>query len=131
MFSAACVMSGNSLLIDTNIIIYILAGRSELAAHIEGRKVFVSFISELEALSYPGLSVDDVRNVQTFISRCSVVGLSEGLKRDTIRLRKAHRMKLPDAIVGATATTLGIPLLTADKRFERLKKEVVLDLFEI
>lgn len=123
-------MTGGSLLIDTNILIYILAGRKELATHIEGRKVFVSFITELEALSFPGLSKDDLHKVETFLSRCSVVGYSEGFKQETIRLRRSYPMKLLDALIGATAVTLGIPVLTADQRFERMSKELVLDLYQ-
>jgi predicted nucleic acid-binding protein len=33
-------------------------------------------------------------------------------------------MKLPDAIIAATAAYLDIPLVTGDKQFERLKDEI-------
>lgn len=123
-------MSGTSLLIDTNIILYTLAGRDELATYVEGRQVFVSFISEIEALSYPGLTESERRKVKAYLSRCIVIGLIEGVKEETVRMRSTYRLKLPDAMIAATALRLGVAVLTADKDFDRLKHELTIDIFE-
>ena len=40
----------------------------------------------------------------------------------TIRLRRQYTLKLPDAIVAATAIFLGIPLISADKHFEKISE---------
>jgi predicted nucleic acid-binding protein len=44
-------MRGNSFLLDTNIILYLLDGKSELAEILDGTTVYISFISELELLT--------------------------------------------------------------------------------
>jgi hypothetical protein len=49
-------MSGNSLLIDTNIILYLLNGDKTLSKLLDGKKIFVSFISELEVLGFKQLN---------------------------------------------------------------------------
>lgn len=43
-------MSGNSLLIDTNIALYLLNGDNTIAELLDGKDVYLSFISELELL---------------------------------------------------------------------------------
>ncbi|MBK6628735.1 MAG: PIN domain-containing protein [Flavobacteriales bacterium] len=56
--------------------------------------------------------------------------MSSSIKDQCIRLRSEYRMKLADALIGATAISLGLPLITADKGFKRLDHElhvIVLD----
>ncbi|NCS90004.1 MAG: hypothetical protein COW71_13430 [Ignavibacteriales bacterium CG18_big_fil_WC_8_21_14_2_50_31_20] len=38
-----------------------------------------------------------------------------------IKLRKKYRLKLPDAIICASAASLGIPLVSNDKIFEKVE----------
>ncbi len=40
----------------------------------------------------------------------------------TIELRKQYGLKLPDAIIAATSRAAGVPLLTADKQFGKIKE---------
>lgn len=50
-------MSGNHFLIDTNIALYLLGGDKDLAEIIQGSKLYVSFITQLELLGYQGISI--------------------------------------------------------------------------
>jgi predicted nucleic acid-binding protein len=50
-------------------------------------------------------------------------------KETVVQFRRHYRMKLPDAIVASTAYLLGLPLVTADKGFNRVD-ELVLFLLE-
>jgi len=54
-------MSGNevSILIDTNIALYLFGGDARIADLLEGQVIYVSFITELELLGYPDLSSDE------------------------------------------------------------------------
>ncbi len=123
-------MSGRELVVDTNIIILTLGGNEQLADYVEGRKLFVSVISEIEALSYPGLSKAGRSSVQAYIGRCTVLGLSERVKGEAIRIRSQYKVKLPDAIIAATAIAFELPLLTADQGFVKLGPELELDLYQ-
>ena len=49
-------MNGNSLLVDTNIILYLLGGDKTIIPILENKNLFISFISELELLSYINLT---------------------------------------------------------------------------
>lgn len=110
------------VLVDTNIIIYILNGNKELADQVHGRYTYLSFVSELELLSFPEISHKEEFVIRSFISDMNLVEMNAAIKRDTIRLRKTYRLKLPDAMVAATALYLNCALLTADKAFKRIEE---------
>ena|SRR5690606_19728446 len=124
-------MNGNKVLVDTNIIIYTLGGSMELADRVKGSTLFVSVITEIEALGYPGLSEEGREQVHAYISRCTIISLEDRVKQEAIRLRSQYRLKLPDAIIAATGIAFDIPLLTGDQAFEKVAKELAIDLFQI
>ncbi|MCK4640732.1 MAG: PIN domain-containing protein [Candidatus Marinimicrobia bacterium] len=49
-----------------------------------------------------------------------IIDINESIKSHTIYLRTKYNLKLPDAIVAATARFLQIPLLTADRDFKKI-----------
>lgn len=60
-----------------------------------------------------------------------MIELDARIMEEAIRLRKTYRLKIPDAIVAATALPEQIPLLTADGDFERIKDEVAVLMYEV
>src|SRR5690606_22997333 len=107
---------------DTNIAIYLLSGDSELAEMLQGMEVHISDITKLELLSKPNITTDETAATKAFINQCFVVNISEGVKKRTIEIRKRSKIKLPDAIIAASASVCGLPLLTADKQFEKISE---------
>ncbi len=57
-------MSGNSYLLDTNIVLYLLAGDKRLADILNDQIINISFITELELLSYKGLPQDSLKIIK-------------------------------------------------------------------
>jgi predicted nucleic acid-binding protein len=49
-------MSGKEILIDTNIVIYLLSGSHELQDYLQGKDLYISFITELELLGYKSIT---------------------------------------------------------------------------
>jgi predicted nucleic acid-binding protein len=113
-------MTGNSVLVDTNVLIYLTSGNASVANLLRGRDLHVSFITEMEMRSWPRLSVQDLAVVKLLMSRCRVTGLSRLIKEEAIDIRKNFRLQLPDAIIAATARVLRRPLISADKTFGRV-----------
>ena len=118
-------MSGHSLIIDTNIALYLLDGDKTLYYVLDGKTVYLSFVSELELLSYPGLTKSEELLVNQFIEDCIVIDANREIKNReiknrTINLRRKYHLKLPDAIIAATADYLKQPLLTADNDFKKV-----------
>ncbi len=50
-------MSGTELFLDTNIVLYLMRGDESLANMVDGKKLYVSFITELELLGFGGITV--------------------------------------------------------------------------
>lgn len=74
----------------------------------------MSIITEIELLSYPNLTLSDEQQIQHFLTQLQILNLTESIKKTAIDLRKQNRLKLPDAIIAATALDLDAILLTND-----------------
>jgi len=104
-------------LLDTNAVLYLLGGR--LAESLEVGQYYVSVISEMELLSYPKLTNDAAHQIRSFLADVTVVELTKDVKTTAIQLRREHALKLPDAIVAASAMNLEAELLTNDLQLLR------------
>ncbi|MBK8538217.1 MAG: type II toxin-antitoxin system VapC family toxin [Candidatus Competibacteraceae bacterium] len=105
---------GMKLVLDTNVILYHLANR--LAAPLPPAFISASIISEMEALSYPTLTTIEEASIRQYIASLQLIELTTSIKEKAIRLRRQHRLKLPDAIIAATAQELDATLLTCDQQ---------------
>lgn len=112
-------MSGTNVILDTNVVLYLLNGDTSLERLLRGKRLFVSFITELECLGYSELSQKDVKQIEKFFSECQIIDINKQIKSEAISLRRKTKLKLPDCIITATANHLGITLLTADNDFRR------------
>jgi len=115
-------MSGNRLFVDTNILLYYLKGNDEVVELISDKDLTISFITELEILSFPKLTTDVENQIKEFLSNCTIIELKREIKDLTIELRKRYKLKLPDAVIAASAYFYNLPLITADKDFQKLKE---------
>lgn len=115
-------MSGNNrLLVDTNILLYFLNGNLEIVDILSDKEVVISFITELELLSFYEGTKESENIIKGLLENCTIIDLPYGIKKFIIEYRKKTKLKLPDAIVIATACCLRIPLLTADKAFKKVE----------
>jgi tRNA(fMet)-specific endonuclease VapC len=114
----------NRYLFDTNAIIHLLRGDSALEKLLESIDWFgVSIISQLEFLSFDGLEKEDEILFDQFLDRVQVIGLEpyfDDLISSAISIRKNHKLKLPDAIIAATALSANATLITADNDFQKV-----------
>ncbi|MGE0773266.1 MAG: type II toxin-antitoxin system VapC family toxin [Cyclobacteriaceae bacterium] len=114
-------MSGNRVLLDTNIIIYLLSGDKTLAELLQGKTVYVSFIFELELLGFSSMTQRESEKISHFLGQCYIVDINPEIKTQSVTLRKKHKIKLPDSILMATALFLDVPLISADKGLSRVE----------
>ncbi len=116
-------MSGIEYLLDTNVIIGLLKGDAAAVALAEQADLSlascaVSQITRMELLSFPGITDVEERRINAFLSNCRMLLLDESVEQETIRLRRASSLKLPDAIIAASAKVHGAALLTLDQRLK-------------
>lgn len=115
-------MSGNNILLDTNAIIAVLDGHPVAKEIINHNILHISFITELESLSYQKLTSEDRYLIRNFLDECILLELNTEIKKVTINLRIKYKLKLPDAIIAATANYYQLPLVSADKVFSKVRE---------
>jgi len=124
--NAGCVMNGERYLLDTNAIVALLRGESNTVYLPQSAdRIGISVISQIEFLAFTGLSEADRSLFAQLLQRIHVVGLSGNdneLIERIVRLRQECRLKLPDAIIAASALTIRATLLTADRHFYSVPK---------
>jgi predicted nucleic acid-binding protein len=121
-------MNGNRFLLDTNIILYILSGDKIIANYLRNKILYTSIICEIELFSYKSISLNEEKEIQKFLSKFRIISIDQSVKELSIQLRKRYSLKIPDTIIAATSTSLGIPLVTADKGFKQIS-ELTIDLY--
>lgn len=119
-------MSGERILVDTNALIRMFAGDETVVDLLVGADIYVSFITEIELLATSRITATQAKNIQAFLDQCKIIGAERDVKRYAIEFRKSTGLKLPDCIIAATAAYLNMPLVTGDKEFNRLEKEIAL-----
>src|SRR5690625_836669 len=105
-------MSGNSLLLDTNIILYFLNGDDTLAPLLQENDLVISIIAEVELLGYEALTGNELIRTKEFLNLCTIINITTDIKERAIKIRRRYKIKLPDAFIMATASSLDIPLVT-------------------
>ena len=123
-------MNGIDYLADTNAVLYFVSGKEFMRPYVS-KKYAVSVITEMELLSFGKLTDDEETDIRCFLGRCRSLGISDAVKNRTIALRKEFGIKLPDAIIAATAAEHDISLLTADIGFKKLKDKIKLELISL
>jgi predicted nucleic acid-binding protein len=123
-------MNGHRLLLDTNILIMLVDGNEKVAELLEGSKVYISFVTELELLSTPSLNKNQTQILESLLADCNIIDITPSIKSTTIAIRRKHKVKLPDAIIASTAINLDIPFITADRGFKSIEG-LALVLFEL
>ena len=113
-------MNGANIVVDTNILIYLLKGDARIAEQLEGKQLFISVITEMEMLGMYGVSQTNLKMIKRLINDCVVVDLNNEIKESAIELKQKQKIKLPDAIIASTSTFLNFPVLTADKQFAKI-----------
>jgi predicted nucleic acid-binding protein len=114
-------MNGVNLFVDTNILIDLSEGKRQVAHYIDGNRIHISIITEIELLGWYKITPSHKELFRNLIDECTVLELSESIKNISIELKQKHKIKLPDAVIAASALSLDIPLLTRDLSFEKIK----------
>lgn len=119
LISRKLVMNGIDFLADTNFLIYLLEGRPE-AAFFANYSFAVSFITEIELVGRLGLKKSEETAIRDLLNDCVIIDLNSAIKQQAIELKQKRKIKLPDALIAATAQIFGLTLLTADNGFRNI-----------
>jgi predicted nucleic acid-binding protein len=123
-----------SYLFDSNVIIDYLAGRftANKLTEIVDTSLNISVVTKIEVLGFiSGIAELDSKTEQ-FVSLANNYELTSNIVQQTILLRKKYRLKMPDAIIAATALTHNFKLLSHNtKDFEMIVNLTVIDPYKL
>lgn len=107
---------GTGYLIDSNVVIGYLDRTlppkgMEIVTLIIDETPKISVITKIEVLRY-NTSVDGYKVINDFIIECKVLQLDDSVVEKTIEICKSHKIKLPDAVIAATALVNDLALVT-------------------
>ena len=119
-------MNGKRYLLDTNAVIQLLAGNPSLIKMVEDSDFLaISVISKLEFLSYPDLTEDEKNAFSELLEDLTVFDLmasDSALMQEAVAMRIDGGLKLPDAVIAATALVNGCEVITNDTHFAHQKR---------
>ena len=101
-------------MIDTNTAVGYLENQLPQASVTKLRNavIRVSVITRIELLSWADVPSHQLQILQNFITSAIIYDLDEVIILETINIRKQYTIKLPDAIIAATALANNLVLLT-------------------
>ncbi len=108
---------------DTNIAIYYLQQQFPETVEIlvdnlaKESTPALSVISEIELLCWKTAKDNQLIVLKEFISECVVIELEQAIKLKTAEVRKVNNIKLPDAIIAATAIVYGLTLVSRNEKY--------------
>ncbi|HEY4323428.1 MAG TPA: PIN domain-containing protein [Mucilaginibacter sp.] len=112
-------MSGIKYVADTNCFIYLLDENPLILPFATDNWSF-SYITEIELLSKRGITKSEDALIREMLDSCYKISHSQDLTDLAIKIKRNNNIKLPDAIIAASAQLMQLPLITADKGFANL-----------
>ncbi len=104
------------LLLDTNILIDVLRGEQDALAWLQQQQQgpAISVITWIEVLV--GCRGEETAAVETWLACFPRFPLDDAIAREAVRLRQTRGLKVPNAIILATAVCHGLTLATRNVR---------------
>jgi predicted nucleic acid-binding protein len=127
---------GQEYLLDSNVIIGYLAGRipssgMDIVSELASNRPNISVISQIEVLRFNDTPENEAV-LEEFINMSKVYPLSNNVVERTIKLCKQIKIKLPDAIIAATALVEGLTLVTRNiSDFNKIPDLILLNPWDI
>ena len=109
-------------LLDTNSVIYFFDGEETVSYLIENAKyqIVISCITKIELLCFEANDKAAVKGIRDFLKEVEIVYIDDDIIDSAVNYRKSHKLKVPDAIIAATAKAMRLSLVTADKAFQKI-----------
>lgn len=116
--------------LDSNILISYLNDDPKIAEqllkwHADNEHFFISVITEIEILSLPRLTDEELSRMQKFLREFTIISIDSQLGRIASEIRRRCRLTLGDSIIVATTQLTNSILITQDKEIIQKAKNLV------
>jgi predicted nucleic acid-binding protein len=121
-------MNGIDYLLDTNFILGMLKSTPEVtqalqASNPAASQCAYSAVTRMELLGFPGITADEDALIRSRLGRFRYLPIDLAVEDRAIQLRRARRIKLPDALIAASALCHGLQLLTLDVGLQSVMRD--------
>jgi len=103
------------LILDTNVVLYKIKGLLDEELPEEG--VGISILTKIELLSYSKIQEPEKGLIELVLDQLAVWPVEDRIADAAIQLRRQHNLKIPDAVIAATAISLGVEMISNDAAF--------------
>ncbi len=123
-------------ILDSNTAIYLLNGTlsattSKPIADIAEKPFMLSVIGKIELLGWNAPNAEEALKIVQFVQAAIVLPLNEPVVERTIAIRRQYKIKLPDAIIAATALAYQLALFTRNvSDFKSIEGLTIVNPFE-
>lgn len=125
---------GVKYLLDSNTLIDFWGGKLPRSASLflATLPVEISIVTKMEIIGRYGISRNELKIFNSFIAKAKVYQLDDEIVEMTIKLRQKYKVKLPDAIIAATAYVNKFVLITHNlSDFSPIKEINVVDSYSV
>ena len=107
---------GQKYLMDTNAVIDYLGNNipTQGSVFLDNLPIIISVVTRIEVLGWYGVTSQQLEQLNSFIITAQIFSIEEKIILKTIDLRQQHKIKLPDAIIAATALAYDFTLITSN-----------------
>lgn len=125
-------MSGTKYLIDTCTLIGLQKQTPESVKLLSEKQIYlsecaISLITYMEFVGFYGVDKATAQQLENIAKRFVCYPISATISQATIQIRQNHKIKLPDALILATAQVHQLALLTLDEKLARIYQQVQSD----
>ncbi len=118
-------MSGNSALLDSNIIIYLSKREIPLTFLEQFDEHYISVITYMEVLGYRFRDAKEEEFIREMLGAFHILYIDQKIADMVIQIRSEVRIRLPYAIIAATAKTANLHLVTRNTEdFKKVEVQI-------
>jgi predicted nucleic acid-binding protein len=107
----------NRFLLDSNVIIDTLNHKLNLLAFLDNFpdcEIYINFVVEIEVLSKTDMSSQEEAEARALLNSFNWAEIDKSVREMAIQIRRSKDLRLPDAIIAASAISLNATVLSSD-----------------
>lgn len=112
-------MSGIKMLVGTNVIIKHLSGDKKAERILQDAVVYISSITYAELLA-GNLTTEEETIRKEYLAQVYIIHTNDFICETGAKPRRTYNIKLPDALIAATAVFPQLPVVTFDGDFDAI-----------
>jgi len=110
-------MDRKRFLLDSNVLIDTLNHKLNLLAFLDNFpdcEICINLVVEIEVLAKPGMGEQEEADARALLDSLKWAEIDKGTREIAIQIRRAKELRLPDALIAASAITLNATVLSND-----------------